>query len=112
MNALFWFHSSNRQLLLCGMHSGSIRAYPLQPGDHCLTSMQAYWELSVHDNDYGHLQHICCSHDDHFVLTAGHDSNIFSFSLLPPEELQKGLQRKKAKVPSPRVSQHFTCCHL
>ncbi|XP_040013967.1 cilia- and flagella-associated protein 44 [Xiphias gladius] len=95
--------SSNRQLLLCGMHSGSIRVYPLQPGDHSLTSMQAYWALSVHDNQYGHLCHIRCSHDDHFVLTAGDDGNIFSYSLLPPEELQKGLQRKRAKVPSPRV---------
>uniref|UniRef100_A0A8C4IP88 Cilia- and flagella-associated protein 44 n=1 Tax=Dicentrarchus labrax TaxID=13489 RepID=A0A8C4IP88_DICLA len=99
--------SSNRQLLLCGMHSGSIRVYPLQPGDQSLTSMQAYWALSVHDNHYGHLRHICCGHDDHFVLTAGDDGNIFSFTLLPPEELEKGLQRKRAKVPSPRVSPHF-----
>ncbi|KAK5851669.1 hypothetical protein PBY51_023206 [Eleginops maclovinus] len=95
--------SSDRQLLLCGMHSGSIRVYPLQPGDHSLSSMQAYWALSVHDNQYGHLRHICCSYDDLFVLTAGDDGNIFSFSLLPPEELKKGLQRKKAEVPSPRV---------
>ncbi|CAJ1071125.1 cilia- and flagella-associated protein 44 [Xyrichtys novacula] len=94
--------SSNRQLLLCGMHSGSIRVYPLQPGDHDLTSIQAYWTLSVHDNHYGHLRHIRCSYDDHFVLTAGDDGNIFSFSLLPPEELQKSLQRKRAKIPSPR----------
>lgn len=101
------FRSSNRQLLLCGMHSGVIRVYPLQPGDHSLTSMQAYWALSVHDNQYGHLRHICCGHDDQFLLTAGDDGNIFSFSLLPPEELQKGLQRKRAKVPSPRVSPHF-----
>ncbi|XP_040053049.2 cilia- and flagella-associated protein 44 [Gasterosteus aculeatus] len=95
--------SSNGQLLLCGMHSGFIRVYPLQPGDTGLTSMQAYWALSVHDNQYGHLRHIRCSYDDHFVLTAGEDGNIFSFSLLPPEELEKGLQRKRARVPSPRV---------
>ncbi|GLD56738.1 cilia- and flagella-associated protein 44-like protein, partial [Lates japonicus] len=95
--------SSDRQLLLCGMHSGSVRVYLLQPADHSLTSMQAYWALSVHDNQYGHLRHIRCSHDDHFVLTAGDDGNIFSFSLLPPEELQKSLQMRRAKVPSPRV---------
>ncbi|XP_071321915.1 cilia- and flagella-associated protein 44 [Trachinotus anak] len=95
--------SSNRQLMFCGMHSGSVRVYLLQPGDHSLTSMQAYWALSVHDNQYGHLRHVRCSYDDCFVLTAGDDGNIFSFSLLPPEELQKGLQRKRAKVPSPRV---------
>ncbi|XP_033502384.2 cilia- and flagella-associated protein 44 isoform X1 [Epinephelus lanceolatus] len=95
--------SSDRQLLLCGMHSGFIRVYPLQPGDHSLTSMQAYWALSVHDNQYGHLRHICCSHDDLFVLTAGDDGNVFSFSVLPPEELQNGLQKRRAKIPSPSV---------
>lgn len=99
--------SYNRQLMLCGMHSGAIRVYPLQPGDHSLASMQAYWALSVHDNQCGHLQHIRCSFDDQFVLTAGDDGNIFSFSLIPPDELQKALQVKKAKVPSPRVSQPF-----
>ncbi|XP_061603571.1 LOW QUALITY PROTEIN: cilia- and flagella-associated protein 44-like [Phyllopteryx taeniolatus] len=95
--------SSNRQLMFCGMHSGSIRVYPLDPDDHALTSMQPYWELSIHDSNYGYLRHICCSHDDQFVLTAGDDGNIFSFSLLPDEELQKERQKKKAKVPSPRV---------
>ncbi|XP_056155837.1 cilia- and flagella-associated protein 44 [Lampris incognitus] len=95
--------SSNRQLMLCGMHSGSIRAYPIQPGDLNLTSMQAYWALNIHDNQYGHLRHICCSHDDQFVLTAGEDGNIFSFALLPPEELKEVLHRKRAQVPSPRI---------
>nr|XP_049595219.1 cilia- and flagella-associated protein 44-like isoform X3 [Syngnathus scovelli] len=94
--------NSNRQLMICGMHSGSIRAYPLDPGDHALKSMQAYWELSIHDSNYGHLRHVCCSHDDQFVLTAGDDGNIFSFNLLSHEELQKGLGRKRAMVPSPR----------
>ncbi|XP_061656400.1 cilia- and flagella-associated protein 44-like isoform X3 [Syngnathoides biaculeatus] len=95
--------SSNRHLMFCGMHSGSIRVYPLDPDDHALTSMQPYWELSIHDSNYGHLRHICCSYDDQFVLTAGDDGNIFSFSLLSDEELQKELRKKKAKVPSPRV---------
>ncbi|KAF0031251.1 hypothetical protein F2P81_015806 [Scophthalmus maximus] len=93
--------SSNRQLLLCGMHSGSVRVYMLHPGDHRLASMKAYWALAVHDNQYGQLRHICCSYDDLFVLTAADDGNIFSFSLLPPEELQEG--QEAARVPSPRV---------
>ncbi|CAB1323036.1 unnamed protein product [Coregonus sp. 'balchen'] len=95
--------SSSRQLLLCGMQSGSVRAYPLQPSDFHLTSMQAFWALSVHDNQYGQLRQLRCSFDDQFVLTTGEDGNIFSFSLLPQEDLQKALQRSKAKVPSPRV---------
>ncbi|XP_029614593.1 cilia- and flagella-associated protein 44 isoform X1 [Salmo trutta] len=95
--------SSSRQLLLCGMQSGSVRAYPLQPSDFHLTSMQAFWALSVHDNQYGQLRQLRCSFDDQFVLTTGEDGNIFSFSLLPQEDLLKALQRSKAKVPSPRV---------
>lgn len=95
--------SSKRDLLLCGMHSGTIRVYTLEPEDHRLSSMNAHWSLGVHDNQSGHLRHICCSHDDKFVLTAGDDGNIFSFSLLSPEELQRSLQMSRAKVPSPRV---------
>lgn len=98
--------SSNRQLLLCGMHSGFIRVYPLQRGDHSLTSMHAYWTLSVHDNQYGHLKHIRSSYDDQFVLTAGDDGNIFSFALLPPEDRKRSRPRKMAVIPSPRVSLH------
>ncbi|KAK5607729.1 hypothetical protein CRENBAI_013149, partial [Crenichthys baileyi] len=85
------------------MQSGSIRVYPLQPRDHSLTSMQAYWALNVHDNQYGHLRHVRCSLDDLFVLTAGDDGNIFCFCLLHPEELQKTLERK-AKIPSPCIA--------
>ncbi|XP_028296851.1 cilia- and flagella-associated protein 44-like [Gouania willdenowi] len=95
--------SSSRELLLCGMHSGSIRVYPLQPGDLSLTSMQSYWVLSLHDNQNGQLHHIRCSHDDLFVLTARDDGNIFSFTRRPPEELQSSLQRKAAMIPSPSV---------
>ncbi|KTG29183.1 hypothetical protein cypCar_00002686 [Cyprinus carpio] len=94
--------NSSRQLLLCGMKDGSIRVYPVQASDHQLSSMQVYWALSVHDNHYGHVRHIRFSFDDTFVLTAGEDGNIFSFSCLPEEELQKAML-KHAKVPSPRV---------
>lgn len=100
------FCSANRQLMLCGMHSGFIRVYPLQPNDYSLSSMKAYWALSVHDNQYGHLQHVKWSHDDQFVLTAGDDGNIFSFSVCPPSELQEKLVTMTVKVPSPRVSMH------
>ncbi|XP_039534946.1 cilia- and flagella-associated protein 44 isoform X2 [Pimephales promelas] len=95
--------NSSRQLLLCGMEDGSIRAYPVQASDQQLSSMQAYWALSVHDNHYGPVSHLRFSFDDMFVLTAGEDGNIFSFSCLPEEELQKAMQLKHAKVPSPRV---------
>ncbi|XP_053710641.1 cilia- and flagella-associated protein 44 [Synchiropus splendidus] len=94
--------SSTRHLMFCGLRSGSIRVYKLQPNDPCLTSLHACWELSVHDNHHGCLKHICCSYDDHFLLTAGDDGNIFSFSLRSAEELQKGL--RMVKLPGRRVS--------
>uniref|UniRef100_W5M594 Cilia and flagella associated protein 44 n=1 Tax=Lepisosteus oculatus TaxID=7918 RepID=W5M594_LEPOC len=64
--------------------------------------MQGFWALSVHDNQYGALRRVRCSHDDQFVLTAGEDGNIFVFSLLPQEDLHRALEKKRAKVPSPR----------
>ncbi len=90
------------------MKDGRIRVYPIQASDHQLSSMQVYWALSIHDNHYGHVRHIRFSFDDTFVLTAGEDGNIFSFSCLPEEELQKAML-KRAKVPSPRVS---ACVHF
>ncbi|XP_034144335.1 cilia- and flagella-associated protein 44 isoform X2 [Esox lucius] len=95
--------SSSRKLMLCGLHSGSVRAYPLQPPDLALTSMQAFWSLGVHDNQNGHVCQLRCSYDDQFLLTTGEDSNIFCFTLLPQEDLLNALQRSKARVPSPRV---------
>ncbi|XP_072513801.1 cilia- and flagella-associated protein 44 [Salminus brasiliensis] len=91
--------SSVRQLLLCGMQDGSIRAFPLEAGELPPGSMQTYWALSVHDNHYGSVRQLRFSHDGHFVLSAGADGNIFTFRLLEQEELQ----RHQAKVPSPRI---------
>lgn len=106
LHYVYVFCSTNRRLLLCGMHSGFIRVYPLQEGDLSHKSMRAYWTLSVHDNQYGHLRHIRSSYDDQFVLTAGDDGNIFSFSLLAPEGQQRDQQKMMAMIPSTRVSLH------
>ncbi|XP_060756825.1 cilia- and flagella-associated protein 44 [Neoarius graeffei] len=92
-----------RQLLLCGMQDGSIRAYPLESEDLQPVHMQAYCTLSIHDSQYGSLQQLRISHDGRFVLSTGADGNIFSFRLLEMEELEKVPQREHAKVPSPRL---------
>ncbi|CAL8400945.1 unnamed protein product [Gadus morhua 'NCC'] len=96
--------SEDQQLMLCGMHSGVLRAYPLGPADQrSLSSLGAYWALSLHDNQYGHLRHARFSHDGRFVLTAGEDGNIFSLSVpLPREHSPPGRESPRAKVPSPR----------
>ncbi|XP_046733325.1 cilia- and flagella-associated protein 44 isoform X1 [Silurus meridionalis] len=89
-----------RQLLLCGMQDGSIRAYPLESKDLQPDHMQAYFTLSVHDSQFGSLRELRFSHDGHFVLSTGADGNIFSFRLLEMQEMEEALQRGHAKVPS------------
>uniref|UniRef100_A0A8C4RRV9 Cilia- and flagella-associated protein 44 n=1 Tax=Erpetoichthys calabaricus TaxID=27687 RepID=A0A8C4RRV9_ERPCA len=97
------FHfSSNRQLLFCGMYSGAVRVYTVEAGDVTLKSLLCYWQLSLHDNHYGHIQRLRCSFDDQFVVTTGEDGNIFILSLLPQEDIDRALQKRKAKIPSPR----------
>ncbi|KAI4887997.1 hypothetical protein NFI96_034666, partial [Prochilodus magdalenae] len=88
-----------RQLLLCGMQDGSIRAFLLEAGELPPGSMHSYWAFNVHDNQYGSIRQLCFSHDGCFVVSAGADGNIFTFRLLEQEELE----RHQAKVPSPRL---------
>ncbi|KPP67019.1 cilia- and flagella-associated protein 44-like [Scleropages formosus] len=78
--------------LLCSFYT--------QPGAFWLS--MSFWALSIHDNQYGLVHRVRCSHDSQFVLTAGQDGNIFAFSLLPPEDLLAALAQRRAKVPSPR----------
>ncbi|KAM5180821.1 cilia- and flagella-associated protein 44 [Mantella aurantiaca] len=94
--------SSNKKLLFCGMKDGSVRVYPLQPNDPLLTSMGSYWSLGVHDNQYGSIQAISSSYDNQYLVTCGADCNIFTFSILSMEDIERDLKVNKAKVPSPR----------
>ncbi|XP_040195062.1 cilia- and flagella-associated protein 44 [Rana temporaria] len=95
--------SSNKKLLYCGMKDGAVRVYPLQPNDPLLTSIGSYWSLGVHDNQYGRMQAISSSYDDQYLVTCGADGNIFTFSILSMEDIERDLKVKKAKVPSPRT---------
>ena len=68
--------------MLVGSENGAVRIFPLVEGDsseHHIEDFSSYWTFNVHDNHYGHVTHICCSHDDKYVLTAGNDGNIFVF---------------------------------
>ncbi|XP_059823753.1 cilia- and flagella-associated protein 44 isoform X3 [Hypanus sabinus] len=94
--------NSEKDLLFCGMEDGALRVYPLKPNDYKLKSMQGFWSLNVHDNDYGHINQICISHNEQFLLTCGADSNIFAFAILPQEELGQLMRGKRALVPIPR----------
>ncbi|KAM4701823.1 cilia- and flagella-associated protein 44 [Discoglossus pictus] len=95
--------SSNKQLLFCGMKDGAVRVYPLQASDPLLTSLHGYWSLGVHDNQYGEIQAISSSYDNQYLVTCGADGNIFTFSILSMEDIERDLKVVKAKVPSPRI---------
>ncbi|NXH81835.1 CFA44 protein, partial [Edolisoma coerulescens] len=89
------------------MQDGSLRAYPLNDKDVSVGALKDYWYLNVHDNDYGQIRGICCSHDDRCLITCGGDGNIFTFDISledelleePSEELPKEL---KVIIPPPR----------
>ncbi|NXG08113.1 CFA44 protein, partial [Sakesphorus luctuosus] len=81
------------------MQDGSLRVYPLPGKELSVNALKGYWCLNVHDNDYGHIQGICSSYDDKFLITCGGDGNIFTFDIESPEYI---LKVQKAKIPSPR----------
>ena len=76
--------SSSGQHLLVGAENGVVRVHPLSAAEdeeptftpECFKS---FWSFSVHDNHYGHVTHVCSSHDDKFVISSGNDGNIFVF---------------------------------
>ncbi|XP_074839653.1 cilia- and flagella-associated protein 44 [Carettochelys insculpta] len=90
---------TSKLLMFCGMKDGAVRIYPLQDKGLSADMMNGYWSFNMHDNDYGQIQGIYSSYDDRFLVTCGADSNIFTFNILSPEDIQKDL---KVKVPSPR----------
>ncbi|XP_065598131.1 cilia- and flagella-associated protein 44 [Cyrtonyx montezumae] len=91
--------STSRLLMFCGMQNGALRVYPLRDKELSVNALKEYWSFNVHDNDYGQIRGICCSHDDRFLITCGGDGNIFTFNILYPEDVHIEL---KAKIPPPR----------
>ncbi|XP_019404351.1 PREDICTED: cilia- and flagella-associated protein 44 isoform X2 [Crocodylus porosus] len=89
----------SKLLMFCGMKDGAVRVYPLQDKELSVDTVDRYWSFNIHDNDYGQIQGIYSSYDDRFLVTCGADGNIFTFTILSPEDIQKEL---RAKVPSPR----------
>ncbi|NWW12149.1 CFA44 protein, partial [Oreocharis arfaki] len=89
------------------MQDGSLRAYPLKDKDLSVDALKDYWYLNVHDNDYGQVRGICCSHDGQCLITCGGDGNIFTFDISSegelPEEIPEELPKEmKVIIPLPR----------
>lgn len=84
--------------MLAGAENGNVRVFPLHksattPGLYDIGNFNSHWTLSVHDNQYGQVNHICCSHDDKYILTAGRDGNVFVFHA----SLEAGLLEKEVE---------------
>ena len=84
--------------MLVGAENGNVRVFPLResatiPGHYDIGNFHSLWTLSIHDNQYGHVTHICCSPDDKYILTAGRDGNVFVFQA----SLEAGLRKEEAE---------------
>ena len=70
--------SNSGQYLLTGNENGSIRIHYLQ-SPYLLSSLDNYWSLNTHDNQYGCLSTLAISYDDQFIITGGDDGNVFVY---------------------------------
>lgn len=90
--------SSSGQYLLTGSSNGVVRVHILPPSLTIPTSLGSYWALSMHDPHTGPVSYLASTYDDHYVVSAGADGNVFVYSAnLPtatperpslPEELE------------------------
>lgn len=94
------FSQSNKHLFL-GMGDGSVRIQPLHGDDAGL--MGPYWNLTVHDNNYGAVSALAMSNDFRFLFSVGLDGNFFVFSIMEDRKLEKKLTGDRATIPSAKV---------
>ncbi|ESO88399.1 hypothetical protein LOTGIDRAFT_126121, partial [Lottia gigantea] len=95
--------STNGQQVIFGMMNGKIRIQQLdEPFD--ISTMAAYWMLSLHDNHYGHITGLAMSFDSSMLLSVGADGNFFSFVYMEQLKLEEQIKANKAKIPSARVN--------
>lgn len=58
------------------MSNGSLRIHKIHQDFRNLTN---FFEINMHDNMNGIINHITCSLDSKYIFTVGNDSNIFSY---------------------------------
>ena len=80
--------SASGEYLLAGASNGSVRVHPLASA-YSLSSLQAYWALSMHDNHYGAVTQLATTYDDQYVLSGGADGNIFVYTASLPTAIEK-----------------------
>ena len=86
--------SNKKTYCAIGQKNGVIRLEPV-PESRRIEDIKHYWAYSFHDTDYGHIAHMCLSHDEKFLFSVGADSNIFG--LLFVDATLDDLERAKAQ---------------
>ncbi|KAJ8316119.1 hypothetical protein KUTeg_006133 [Tegillarca granosa] len=92
-------YSINGKQMLFGMEDGSVRIQNLET-EYDLSAMGPFWNLTMHDNDYGHITGICPSYDGKMLLTVGADGNFFLYNYMEQEKIEEKVKENKAKLPS------------
>ena len=77
------------------------------PTAYSLKELGPYWELGVHDSDYGHLTNLVVSYDNNVLLSTGADANIFVFIYMSQEEVLEKISWAKMMLPKEKVSDIF-----
>ena len=95
-------YSKNGKQAFFGMENGTIRIQNLLL-TRDLSELGPLWCLSMHDNVYGHVTGIVQSYDEASLISTGADGNLFQFSIMGQEQLEKKIAENKAKIPSARV---------
>ncbi len=65
------------------------------PANKSIQDIKHYWSYTFHDNEYGHITHMCYSYDEKFLFSVGSDSNIFGILFNSSiDELNKARKEK------------------
>ncbi|XP_065931883.1 cilia- and flagella-associated protein 44 isoform X1 [Magallana gigas] len=95
----FMQFSGNGRKMLFGMEDGSIRIQNLEK-DFSLDELGSYWQLNLHDNNYGRIVKVAASPDEKMLLSAGYDGNFFLYDIMDQEKVDQKVAEAKAKLPS------------
>lgn len=100
--------------MFTGSSNGIIRVHNIPPSlSTSPSSLDSYWSLAVHDNHIGAITHLSITCDDHYVITAGADGNVFVFSTHLPSVASTNTATSTTlevytHVPQPLKSQWFS----
>lgn len=103
MYTCFLFGSHEGAQLLLGFLNGKIRIHQLTT-PYSLKELGPYWELGVHDSDYGHVTNLVVSYDNNVLLSTGADANIFVFIYMSQEKVLERIHQAKMMSPREKVS--------